>query len=177
MGDRGSRELGVAKPKHPRSPPMKVFGLQAPVYRFERARRDGLTAEQAAQAVGVPRSNLHRWAKESEPKSRRPHQVKQRSWPSAPIRAVGRLRLDFPMWGRAKARAARARRRLHSLGPGATSSTKPMTSRAPSRPQSHPRQLPAPLQPPQAAWRPCRSDPGSLPRQAQAAEIAPSHIT
>ena len=42
---------------------MKVFGLQGPMYRiaralqrFERARRDGLTAEQAARAVGVSRS-------------------------------------------------------------------------------------------------------------------------
>ena len=98
----------------PPDPPDEGFWPSSPSDRFERARRDGLTAEQAAQAVGVPRSNLRRWAKESEPKSRRPHQVKQRSWPSAPIRAVERLRLDFPMWGRAKARAARARKASQS---------------------------------------------------------------
>lgn len=106
---------------------MKVFGLQAPVYRlarvasrlpaktsdiaagrrdalqrFDQARRDGLSTEQAARAVGVPRSTLYRWKGQLEPKSRRPHRVRQKSWPSHLIRAVERLRLDFPMWGRAK---------------------------------------------------------------------------
>ncbi|HET6344135.1 MAG TPA: integrase core domain-containing protein [Myxococcota bacterium] len=106
---------------------MKVFGLQGAVYRFagmasrlraetspiaagrrdalarfHQARCDGLTAEQAANAVGVPRATLHRWARQLEPRSRRPHRVRQKSWPSALVRAVERLRLDFPMWGRAK---------------------------------------------------------------------------
>jgi putative transposase len=106
---------------------MKVFGLQAPVYRgavlasrltaknssiaavrrdallrFERARRDGLSAEQAAKAVGISRSSLHRWQTRLEPKSRRPHRAKQKTWSPALTQAVERLRLDFPMWGRAK---------------------------------------------------------------------------
>lgn len=106
---------------------MKVFGLQAPVYRlarvasrltaktsdiaagrrdalarFDRARRDGLTAERAAPAVGSSRASLHRWTKRLEPKSRRPHRVKQRTWTTELVQAVERLRLDFPMWGRAK---------------------------------------------------------------------------
>jgi transposase InsO family protein len=106
---------------------MKVFGLQAPVYRgaalasrltaktssiaavrrdalvrFERARRDGLSAEQAARAVGVSRSSLHRWQTRLEPKSRRPRRPRAKTWTSALVAAVERLRLDYPMWGRAK---------------------------------------------------------------------------
>lgn len=106
---------------------MKVFGLQGPVYRaarvasrltaqtseiaavrrdalrrFERARRDGLSAAQAAKAVGAGRASLHRWRRRLEPKSRRPHRVRQKSWTSQLVRAVERLRQDFPMWGRAK---------------------------------------------------------------------------
>jgi putative transposase len=106
---------------------MKVFGLQGSVYRFarvasrltaqtsaiaavrrdalqrfDRARRDGLTAVQAARAVGVPRSTLYRWRARIEPRSRRPHRFRSKSWPSDLVRAVERLRLDFPMWGRAK---------------------------------------------------------------------------
>lgn len=106
---------------------MKVFGLQRSVYRlarvasrlpaktsdiaagrrdalarFDRARRDGLTAERAAPAVGASRSSLHRWTKRLEPKSRRPHRVRQKTWTPELVRAVERLRLDFPMWGRAK---------------------------------------------------------------------------
>jgi putative transposase len=106
---------------------MKVFGLQGSVYRaaraasrltaktsaiaavrrdalqrFEHARRDGLTAEKAATAVGAGRASLHRWTKRLEPKSRRPHRVKPKRWSPALVQAVERLRLDFPMWGRAK---------------------------------------------------------------------------
>jgi putative transposase len=106
---------------------MKVFGLQGSVYRgarlssrlpaktspiaagrrdallrFERARRDGLTAAQAAKAVGVSRASLHRWSERLEPKSRRPHRVKGKTWTSELVQAVERLRQDYPMWGRAK---------------------------------------------------------------------------
>jgi transposase InsO family protein len=106
---------------------MKVFGLQAALYRgarlasrltaqtsciaagrrdaldrARRAREDGLTAQQAARAVGVSRSSLHRWSKRVEPKSRRPRRPRQKTWSSELIQAVERLRLDYPMWGRAK---------------------------------------------------------------------------
>jgi putative transposase len=110
---------------------MKVFGLQAPVYRFvrlasrltaktsdiaavrrdallrfERARRDGLSAEKAARAVGVSRASLHRWSKRLEPNSRRPHHPRgSRRTPAAGLPHVG-PRQD---------RAARARRGLCRL--------------------------------------------------------------
>jgi len=106
---------------------MQVFGLQAPVYRgarlasrldaktssiaaarrdalhrFQLARRDGLTAEQAARVVGVGRATLHRWSKRIEPKSRRPRRMRLKIWTSKLVQAVQDLREDFPMWGRAK---------------------------------------------------------------------------
>jgi putative transposase len=71
------------------------------VARWRRAMADGLTAEQAAKAVGVPRPTLYRWKNDAEPKSRRPKRTRQTTWPSALVQAVERLRLDFP-WGRAK---------------------------------------------------------------------------
>jgi putative transposase len=106
---------------------MKVFGLQGSVYRgarlasrltaktseiaagrrdalgrFAQARLAGLTAAQAAKAVGVSRASLHRWGERLEPKSRRPCRVKSKTWTSELVQAVERLRQDFPMWGRAK---------------------------------------------------------------------------
>jgi putative transposase len=106
---------------------MQVFGLQAAVYRgaswasrlaaktsdiaaarrdalrrFEQARRDGLSAEQAAKAVGGSRASLNRWSHQLEPKSRRPHRMRPKTWTSQLVRAVQALRDDFPMWGKAK---------------------------------------------------------------------------
>ena len=72
------------------------------VVRWRRAMADGLSAEKAARAVGVPRSTLYRWEKRLEPKSRRPRRVRPKSWTSALVAEVERLRLDYPMWGRAK---------------------------------------------------------------------------
>lgn len=106
---------------------MQVFGLQGSIYRGARlasrlaaqtsdiaaarrdalrrsgqARRDGLTAQAAAQAVGVSRASLNRWSHRLEPRSRRPHRTRPKTWTSALIRAAERLRDDFPMWGKAK---------------------------------------------------------------------------
>lgn len=50
------------------------------VARWSRARREGLTADQAARAVGVSRATLYRWQIEAEPKSRRPHAVRKPAW-------------------------------------------------------------------------------------------------
>jgi len=106
---------------------VQVFGLQAAVYRgarlasrlgvqtphieaarrdalgrFERARRDGLTADQAAKAVGVSRATLYRWSKRVAVRSRRPLRVRPKTWTSPLIRRIEALRDDFPMWGKAK---------------------------------------------------------------------------
>jgi transposase InsO family protein len=72
------------------------------VARWRYAMRAGLTAEQAAQAVGVALSTLYRWEKAPLPKSRRPHRVRQKNWSPALRAEVERLRLDFPMWGKEK---------------------------------------------------------------------------
>ena len=63
---------------------------------------NGLTAEQAAQAVGTARSTLYRWEKEPEPRSRRPLRVRRPKWPPALIEAVEAIRGDNPMWGKRK---------------------------------------------------------------------------
>lgn len=85
-----------------KTPDIEAERRRAAVARWRRARADGLTAEQAAHAVGVPRSSLYRWEKDATPKSRRPHRVRPKSWTPALREAVERLRQDFPMWGRAK---------------------------------------------------------------------------
>lgn len=108
---------------------MQVFGLPGHVIRTSRAasrliaakppnsaatrRRDaasrwrhamakGLSAADAAQAVGVPRATLYRWEKRAEPRSKRPRRMRPKTWTPALVQAVERLRLDHPMWGRAK---------------------------------------------------------------------------
>ena len=72
------------------------------VARWRRAMSDGLSAERAARAVGVPRSTLYRWGKDATPKSRRPFRARPKTWTPELRQAVERLRQDFPMWGRAK---------------------------------------------------------------------------
>ena len=72
------------------------------VSRWRRAMADGLTAEQAAAAVGAARSTLYRWEKAPEPGSRRPKRVRQPKWPAALVEAVEAVRADNPMWGKRK---------------------------------------------------------------------------
>ena len=106
---------------------MKVFSLQARIYRgawlssrltaqtsqlaavrrdalerWRRARSRGLSAEEAARAVGASRASLYRWEKRLEPRSRRPHRQRQPTWTSALMRKIERLRADHPMWGKRK---------------------------------------------------------------------------
>lgn len=75
---------------------------RAAVVRWRQAMANGLTAEQAAKAVGVPRSTLYRWQKRPERRSSRPKRTRAKSWTPTLVEAVEALRLDHPMWGRAK---------------------------------------------------------------------------
>lgn len=95
-GVAASRLLGA------KTPDLEAERRRDAVARWRRAVSDGLTAEAAARAVGVPRSTLYRWEKDAAPKSRRPLRVRQKTWTPALRQAVERLRQDFPMWGRAK---------------------------------------------------------------------------
>jgi putative transposase len=70
--------------------------------RWREARAAGLTALQAARAVGVSRASLYRWARRLEPRSRRPHRLRRPTTTPALREAVERLRQDQPMWGKAK---------------------------------------------------------------------------
>ncbi len=70
--------------------------------RWRKAMAQGLNADQAAQAVGVPRSTLYRWEERAEPASRRPRRMRQQKRPQGLAAAVERLRLDHPMWGKEK---------------------------------------------------------------------------
>jgi putative transposase len=72
------------------------------VARWRQAIADGLTAEQAATAVGVPRATLYRWESRAELRSKRPKRTRAKTWTSALVEAVETLRLDHPMWGRGK---------------------------------------------------------------------------
>jgi hypothetical protein len=72
------------------------------VCRWRQAMREGLTAAQAAQAVGASRASLFRWEKQPQPKSRRPHRLRRPTWPPALVQAVEELRADNPMWGKRK---------------------------------------------------------------------------
>lgn len=70
--------------------------------RWRQAMARGLSAADAAEAVGVPRATLYRWEKQPEPRSRRPHKLRQPAWSPALVEAVEQLRLDNPMWGKRK---------------------------------------------------------------------------
>lgn len=72
------------------------------VDRWLQARRDGLTAEAAAKAVGKPRSTLSRWRKQLVPRSTRPHKLRVPSHDPKLVAAVERLRKKHPMWGKDK---------------------------------------------------------------------------
>ncbi len=72
------------------------------VARWRGAMAKGLSAEDAAQAVAVPRATLYRWRKQPEPRSKRPRRLRAKTWSPALVEAVEALRLDHPMWGRAK---------------------------------------------------------------------------
>ncbi len=94
---------------------MKVFGLHGAAYRGARpasrlettrsdhtaaqrrdilarwqiVRRRGLSASDAAEAVGVARATLYRWLKRPEPRSRRPHHRRASTWRGTSLRRRG----------------------------------------------------------------------------------------
>lgn len=95
-GRAASRLLGA------KTPSIEAQRRRDAVLRWRRAMAQGLTAAEAAKAVGVGRASLYRWEKQPERKSRRPHQVRRTSWTPALAQAVEALRLDNPMWGKRK---------------------------------------------------------------------------
>jgi transposase InsO family protein len=72
------------------------------VARWRQAVRDGLTVKDAARAVGHSLAKLYRWEKYAQPKSKRPKSTRKTTWTTELVEAVEALRLDEPMWGRAK---------------------------------------------------------------------------
>ena len=72
------------------------------VARWRQAMAKGLSAADAARAVGGARASLYRWEKQPELRSRQPKRMRAKSWTPALVMAVERLRQDYPMWGRAK---------------------------------------------------------------------------
>lgn len=85
-----------------KTPNIEAARRRDAVARWRGAMAAGLTAEQAAKAVGAPRSTLYRWEKEAEPRSRRPHRPRGKQWTSELALAVEELRNDNPMWGKRK---------------------------------------------------------------------------
>lgn len=85
-----------------KSPDNEAAIRRATVARWRQAIADGLTAEQAAKAVGVPRATLYRWQNQPQPRSKRPKRTRAKTWTAALVEAVEALRLDHPMWGRDK---------------------------------------------------------------------------
>ena len=72
------------------------------VRRWRAAMVAGLTAEEAAQAIGVSRATLYRWKKRSERYSSRPRRLRKPNWSRALVAAIREIRADYPMWGKAK---------------------------------------------------------------------------
>ena len=70
------------------------------VRRWRRAMSAGLTAREAADAVGVSRATLYRWRRDPEPRSKRPRRVRPRQWTRAQEEAVLEFRRRYPTWGR-----------------------------------------------------------------------------
>ena len=81
---------------------LEAAGRRDAVARWRRAMCDGLSAQKAARAIGVPRATLYRREKRPEPASRRPKTPRKPQWSRELARAVEAARLDNPMWGKRK---------------------------------------------------------------------------
>ena len=95
-GRAASRLLGA------KTPNIEAERRRDAVARWRRAMADGLASDRAACAVGEARANLYRWGKRLEARSRKPARMRKPVRPPGLVEAIERLRLDFPMWGRAK---------------------------------------------------------------------------
>jgi putative transposase len=84
------------------SPDNEAAIRRAAVARWRQAMADGLSADRAAKAVGHSRASLYRWRKQPQLRSRRPRRLRAKTWTPQLVRAVEALRLDYPMWGKAK---------------------------------------------------------------------------
>ena len=106
-------------------PDIEVARRRDALARWRNAMAQGLTSEQAARAVGSPRSTLYRWQKRALPLSRRPRRLRQPRRPQGSSDAVERLRLDHPMWGKeSSARSCANRATLHPTPPSGASSAR-----------------------------------------------------
>lgn len=85
-----------------KTPGIEAARRRDAVARWRRAMADGLSAAQAARAVGVARATLYRWEKQPQPKSRSPLRRRGPTWSSALAAGVEALRADNPMWGKRK---------------------------------------------------------------------------
>jgi putative transposase len=106
---------GGSRRRAAKTPKIEAERRRDAVERWRRAMADGLTAAQAAPAVGAPRSTLDRWAKAPEPRSRRPKRLRQPQWPPSLVVAVEAIRADNPMGGKRKI-AALLRREGQAVG-------------------------------------------------------------
>lgn len=94
---RGASRLLAAQ-----TPNIEAVRRRDALARWRNAMAQGLSSQQGAEAVGVPRSTLYRWQGRADPLSRRPRRVRQPQRPQGLAEAVERLRLDHPMWGKEK---------------------------------------------------------------------------
>ncbi len=85
-----------------KTPHIEAARRRDAVARWRRAMENGLTSMEAAHAVGEARANLYRWEERAEPRSRRPHRLRKKTRPPGLAAEIERLRLDHPMWGKAK---------------------------------------------------------------------------
>lgn len=77
---------------------------------FQALQEHGLSAQDAACALGLPRSTLYRWLKRLqeegtrglEERSRKPHRLRQPTWSTELVLAVLRWRSTYPAWGKGK---------------------------------------------------------------------------
>jgi Helix-turn-helix len=77
----------------------------------------GLTGEAAAKALGVPRATLYRWERQPKRRSPRPHRVRSKNCPSAPVvRSSGCARI-IRCWSAPSSVRSRGRKTLRSPTP------------------------------------------------------------